>query len=103
MGAPQQPLGATQQHRPRQQRNDGPPPNATVAHHADVQMIASGPLATLFFRRWTTSGLSVANATFQLRPACRWWSTSGVLTTGAMLSGSAAYRGSCGENRIEAL
>ena len=68
-----------------------------VAHHTDVQLIAGGPLATLFasggppvVHEWP----SVANPTLRLPPACHWWSTSGFFaahshwwTTGVMLSG----------------
>ena len=68
-----------------------------VAHHTDVQLIAGGPLATLFagdgppvVHQWPP----VANLTYRLSPVCHWWSTSVFFavhshwwTTGVMLSG----------------
>ena len=86
------------------QCNGGPPVAhhlmllvASGDHHTDVQLIAGGPLATLFagggppvVHQWP----SVANPTLQLPTACHWLSTSGVFgthsqlwTKGVMLSG----------------
>ena len=54
---------------------------ASGDHHTDVQLIAGGPLATLFAgggapvtHQWP----SVANPNLQLPTACQWLSTSGV-------------------------